>query len=75
MVVSSSLLAGGMEDAHLPLFGQATKDQLTEFALLAGDQKYVAGLEGKASCSEEDTLQAVITKGQNPDIDTALVCL
>ena len=75
MVVSSSLLAGGMEDAHLPLFGQATKDQLTEFALLAGDQKYVAGLGGKASCSEEDTLQAVITKGQNPDIDTALVCL
>lgn len=32
MVVSSNLLSGGIEDAHLPLFGQATKDQLTEFA-------------------------------------------
>jgi hypothetical protein len=54
MVISSNLLSGGIEDTHLPLFSQDTKDKLTAYALLMDDQTYVKGLSSKVSSQPSD---------------------
>lgn len=71
MILSSNLLSGGIEDAHLPLFSQESKEILTSFATLMDDQVYIKALSNESQDSD-DTLQAIIYKGKNADVDKAI---
>lgn len=57
MILSSNLLSGGIEDRHLPLFSQESKDQLKSFSLLMEDKVYTKNLtaDDNVDC-HDDTL-------------------
>jgi hypothetical protein len=86
MVVSSNLLAGGMEDKYLHIFSEKSKDKMKIFTQFLGEKEISDCFGGACDHDDEmenlgieddmeDICESILTEGKNSEVDLVISLL